>query len=209
MILVHGWPITLIHSYLLDNWGSRYNIVLPESTDTWKSLVRWPIFSRMNHHCWAILGGDFALNIPQIAVLGYTKASKYLMNIISANWDDGGAVYTLLLSQTVWNTYTGFTLLTTVKCPINAMPSWCGFWPGKVWFWSTNPIQRPISLIHSHLMDTWGSRYKIVLSKTTDTRTSLMRWLIVSRMDDNLWANLGGGVAMNTLTLYIAVWSYA
>ena len=41
------------------------------------------------------------MNIPHIAVLGYTKASKYLMNIISANWDDGGAVCTLLLSQTV------------------------------------------------------------------------------------------------------------
>ena len=46
------------------------------------------------------------MNIPHIAVLGYTKASKYLMNIISANRDDYGAVYTLLLSQTVWNTYT-------------------------------------------------------------------------------------------------------
>ena len=41
------------------------------------------------------------MNIPHIAVLGYTKASKYLMNIISANRDDYGAVYTLLLSQTV------------------------------------------------------------------------------------------------------------
>ena len=41
------------------------------------------------------------MNIPHIAVLCYTKASKYLMNIISVHWDDGGAVYTLLLSQTV------------------------------------------------------------------------------------------------------------
>ena len=57
--------------------------------------------SRMDGHFGAILGGGVAMNIPHIAVLGYTKASKYLMNIISANRDDYGAVYTLLLSQTV------------------------------------------------------------------------------------------------------------
>ena len=41
------------------------------------------------------------MNIPYIAVSGYVRASKYLMNIIRANWDDGGAVNTLLFSQTV------------------------------------------------------------------------------------------------------------
>ena len=46
------------------------------------------------------------MNIPHIAVLGYRKASKYLMNIISAIPDDYEAVYTFLLSQTVRNTYT-------------------------------------------------------------------------------------------------------
>ena len=41
------------------------------------------------------------MNIPHIAVLGYAKASKYLINTITANRDDYGAVYTLSLSQTV------------------------------------------------------------------------------------------------------------
>jgi hypothetical protein len=40
------------------------------------------------------------MNIPHIAVLGYTKASKYLMNIIRENQDDDGTVNTLLFSQT-------------------------------------------------------------------------------------------------------------
>ena len=41
------------------------------------------------------------MNIPHIAVSGYARASKYLMNIIRANRDDDGTVNTLLFSETV------------------------------------------------------------------------------------------------------------
>ena len=48
--------------------------------------------SRMNGHFGAILGGDFEINIPYIAVLSYAKASKYLFTIIRREWGDDRAV---------------------------------------------------------------------------------------------------------------------
>ena len=54
------------------------------------------------------------MNIPHIAVSGYAKASKYLMNIIRANWDDyGGSTPSCLAGQC--EILTRCTLLTTVK----------------------------------------------------------------------------------------------
>ena len=189
----------------MDNWGSRYKIVLPESTDTWKSLVRWPIFSRMNVTFELFLGEILRWIYHILLYQAMPKPQNtWWISLVQIEMMMELSTPSCLARQ--GEILTQCTLHTTVKWPINVISSWCGFWPGKVWFWSTDPIQRPITLIYTHLMDNWGSRYKIVLPEPRVTWNSLVRWPILSRMNGHFWAILGGDFEINIP--YIAVLRY-
>ena len=88
------------------------------------------------------------------------------------------------------------TLLVTVKHP-DLIPSWSRCWPGKAQSWSTDTIQTPVSLIHILMLQNWGQRSKTILSEVRNKTISMVRWLILTRMNDHSWANLGGDFAIN------------
>ena len=71
------------------------------------------------------------------------------------------------------------TLLTTVKWP-DLMPSWSRCWPQKAWSLSTDTIQTPVGLIHTHVMHNWGPSPKIFLSEAGDMTNSMVMWLILT-----------------------------